>query len=148
MARAGESRLRFSGLRASADDLGRGQKLRAAAGQRAALASALPENLLTRSSDRRASSRREQLVEQCPLFPPKADITIRYRHVRYVPKADIVRCDEIRRYSITSSARASKDWGTDKPSAFAVFRLMASSYLFGACTGRSAGFSPRNMRST
>src|SRR3974390_2449647 len=52
------------------------------------------------------------------------------------------------RYSITSSARASKDWGTDKPSAFAVFRLMASSYLFGASTGRSAGFSPRNMRST
>src|SRR6476620_6241123 len=51
MARAGESRLRFSGLRASADDLGRGQKLRAAAGQRAALASALPENLLTRRSD-------------------------------------------------------------------------------------------------
>src|SRR6516162_9217650 len=48
MARAGEARLRFSGLRASADDLGRGQKLRAAADQRAALAGALPENLLTR----------------------------------------------------------------------------------------------------
>src|SRR6516165_7359071 len=51
-------------------------------------------------------------------------------------------------HSITASARASKDWGTDKPSAFAVFKLMASSYLFGASTGKSAGFSPRNMRST
>jgi hypothetical protein len=35
-------------LRTAADDLGRGQKLRAAAGQRAALACALPENLLNR----------------------------------------------------------------------------------------------------
>src|SRR5436190_1288407 len=51
MARTGESRLRFSGLGASADDFGRGQKLRAAAGQRAALASALPERLLTRRSN-------------------------------------------------------------------------------------------------
>src|SRR6516165_3669970 len=48
MARAGKSLLRSSGLRASADDLGRGQKLRAAADQCAALAGALPENLLTR----------------------------------------------------------------------------------------------------
>jgi len=50
MARAGKSRLRSSGLRAAADDLGRGQKLRAAAGQRASLAGALSENLLTRQS--------------------------------------------------------------------------------------------------
>src|SRR5262249_62234227 len=48
MGRAGKSLLRSSGLRAAADDLGRGQKLRAAAGQRAALAGALAENLLTR----------------------------------------------------------------------------------------------------
>ena len=27
-------------------------------------------------------------------------------------KADILRCGKERRYSITSSARASKDWGT------------------------------------
>src|SRR5215470_3712536 len=47
MGSAGKSLLRLSGLRAAADDLGRGQKLRAAAGQRAALASALAENLLT-----------------------------------------------------------------------------------------------------
>jgi hypothetical protein len=37
-----------------------------------------------------------------------------------------------RRYSTTSSARASKFGGTVSPSAFAVLRLMASSYLVGA----------------
>src|SRR5260221_14482714 len=37
-------------------------------------------------------------------------------------------------YSITSSARASKVAGTSRPSSFAVFRLMTSSYLVGACT--------------
>src|SRR5713226_919905 len=53
-----------------------------------------------------------------------------------------------RTYSITSSARASSVGGTVRPSALAVLRLMASSYLVGACTGRSAGFSPLRMRST
>ena len=51
-------------------------------------------------------------------------------------------------YSITSSARASSIGGTSRPSALAVLRLMASTYLFGACTGRSAGVSPFNMRLT
>src|SRR5262249_11410763 len=50
-------------------------------------------------------------------------------------------------YSITSSAPASRLSGTTRPSAFAVLRLMTSSYLVGACTGRSAGFSPLRMRS-
>ena len=44
--------------------------------------------------------------------------------------------------SITSSALASSDGGTERSGAFAVFLLMISSYLVGACTGRSAGFSP------
>src|SRR5580692_5981526 len=57
MARAGKSRLGSSGLRAAADDLGREQKLRAAAGQGAALAGALPENLLTRRPQGQASAR-------------------------------------------------------------------------------------------
>jgi hypothetical protein len=30
----------------------------------------------------------------------------------------------------------------------AVLRLITNSYLVGACTGRSAGFSPLRMRST
>ena len=46
-------------------------------------------------------------------------------------------------YSITSSARESNDGGTVRPSALAVLRLITSSYLVGACTGRSAGFSTR-----
>ena len=54
----------------------------------------------------------------------------------------------IRPYSITSSARASSVGGISKPSALAVLRLITSSYLVGACTGRSAGFSPLRMRST
>src|SRR5262245_51264999 len=51
-------------------------------------------------------------------------------------------------HSITSSARASNDGGTSSPSVLAVLRLITSSYLVGACTGRSAGFSPLRTRST
>jgi hypothetical protein len=51
-------------------------------------------------------------------------------------------------YSITSSARVRSAGDTVRPSAFAVLRLIVSSYLVGACTGRSAGFSPLRMRST
>ena len=40
-------------------------------------------------------------------IPPKADIRIDHQDVRFVPKADILRCSKERRYSITSSARAS-----------------------------------------
>src|SRR4051812_20449646 len=52
------------------------------------------------------------------------------QRVRFTPRADI----DIVRYSITLSARASKDDGTSKPSPFAVFKLITSSYLVGACT--------------
>src|SRR5262249_12106209 len=51
-------------------------------------------------------------------------------------------------HSMTSSARASSMSGTVGPSALAVLRLIPSSYLVGACPGRSAGFSPLRMRST
>src|SRR5262249_1346487 len=50
-------------------------------------------------------------------------------------------------HSITSSVVASHACGTVKPSAFAVLRLITVSYLVGACTGRSAGFSPLRTRS-
>ena len=53
-----------------------------------------------------------------------------------------------RLYSITSSAVASSLSGILRPSALAVLRLMTSSYLVGACTGRSVGLSPLRMRST
>jgi hypothetical protein len=51
-------------------------------------------------------------------------------------------------YSITSSALASSAGGTSRPSVLAVLRLITSSYFVGACTGRSAGFSPLRTRST
>src|SRR5262249_28420715 len=51
-------------------------------------------------------------------------------------------------HSITSSARARSVGGTSRPSALAVLRLIVSSNFTGACTGRSAGFSPLRIRST
>ena len=48
-----------------------------------------------------------------------------------------------RTHSITSSARARRLSGIVRSSAFAVLRLIVSSYLVGACTGRSAGLPPR-----
>jgi hypothetical protein len=65
---------------------------------------------------------------------------------RAANKGDTIPSSKV--HSITSSARASSGGGTSIPSAFAVLRLMTSSYFVGACTGRSAGFSPRRMRST
>ncbi len=51
-------------------------------------------------------------------------------------------------YSITSSANNRNDSGTVKPSRFAVFRFTTRLNFVGNCTGRSAGFAPRRMRST
>ena len=57
-------------------------------------------------------------------LPPKADIETRSRDVRFVPKADILRCGKKRRYSITSSARASNEQGMPRPSAFPFSRFV------------------------
>ena len=57
-------------------------------------------------------------------------------------KAAVSRCSQEQSYSITSSARASSAGGTSRPSAFAILRLMTSSYLVGACTGRQVGRLP------
>ena len=51
-------------------------------------------------------------------------------------------------HSITSSAATSRPGGTVRPSVFAVLILTTVSNLVAACTGRSAGLSPRRMRST
>src|SRR5262249_17210099 len=45
-------------------------------------------------------------------------------------------------HSITSSAATSSLSGIWRPGVLAVLRLITSSYLVGACTGRSPGFSP------
>jgi hypothetical protein len=49
---------------------------------------------------------------------------------------------------ITSLARNSIDWGTFKPRALAVLRLITSSYSVGCSTGRSAGLAPWRILST
>src|SRR5262249_6819444 len=51
-------------------------------------------------------------------------------------------------HSITSSARIRNDSWIVRPRALAALRLITSSYLVGACTGRSACLSPLRMRST
>src|SRR5215471_16939648 len=51
-------------------------------------------------------------------------------------------------YSITSSAREMIAGGTDKPIAFAAFKLTTNSNFVGSCTGSSAGLAPFRMRST
>jgi transposase len=76
----------------------------------------------------RPKSRRAELVERCH------------------PRTHAMQQKEL--YSITSSARASNEGGTLRPRALAALRLITSPYLVGACTGRSAGFSPLRMRST
>jgi hypothetical protein len=59
-------------------------------------------------------------------------------------------CEQLQQgssYSITSSAMANSEGGTVRPGVVAVLRLMISSNLVGACTGRSDAFAPRRMRS-
>jgi hypothetical protein len=77
--------------------------------------------------------------------PPAARARGEVRHCRQ-PKTCTTTV--IGAHSMTSSARASSASGTVRPSVLAVLRLMISLYLVGACTGRSAGFSPLRMRST
>src|SRR5262250_3194513 len=81
-------------------------------------------------------------------LPPKADIVDHDWDVRFVPKADILRCGRDLRYSVTSSAMASSVCGILRPSALAVLRLMTSSNLDGCSTGRSEGFAPLRILST
>src|SRR6516164_7488954 len=96
-------------------------------------------------------------------FGSKADIGERPVNVRFTPNSghslSLLGCplcaktrqdapQQMGPYSITSSARASSAGGRGSPSAFAVLRLIASSYLVGNSTGRSPGFSPLRIRAT
>src|SRR5262249_48299600 len=96
----------------------------------------------------------EQRVRKFPTWCKDADARRPTRRLRPRRKRPRHRCaaeqrDEVAPlHSMTSSARASTLAGISMPSALAVLRLMTSSYLVGACTGRSAGFSPLRMRST
>ena len=104
-------------------------------------------------------SRQLRHLKRCHVrFGSKADICAAISHVRFTPKSGHVRCNSAcplsarsghsPPHSITSSALASTAGGNVKLIALAVLRLITSSYLVGACTGRSAGFSPLRMRST
>src|SRR5262249_34981940 len=106
-------------------------------GSKADICSAKRHVRFSPKSDR--ESRHPQKVMSA--LPPKADMCGATRDVRLGPKADT-------KFSITSSARAISVGGTVRPSALAVLRLITSSYLVGACTGMSAGFSPFKTRLT
>src|SRR5262249_22692284 len=73
---------------------------------------------------------------------------LRTRRERARRRAAEQRDDLAPPHSITSSAHSRSFAGTSRPRALAVLRFIASSYLAGAWTGRSAGFSPLRMRST
>ena len=113
-------------------------------GSEADMCSAKRHVRFTPNSDRK--SRHAQMV--MPALPPKADMCGATAHVCYGPKADSCTAANNDRYSITSSAMANSEDGMVRPSAFAVLRLTIKSYLVGACTGISPGFSPLRMRST
>ena len=81
-------------------------------------------------------------------FTSVNDTRARMPVYRSVPSASFRAPPNQRRYSITSSARASSGGGTVRPSALAVLRLIASSNLVGCRNGRSAGFAPLRIRPT
>src|SRR5262249_21509894 len=72
-------------------------------------------------------------------LPPKPDIGTQSWNVRFVPKADILRCGKNLVIRSPRRRRASSDCCTVSPRAFAVLRLIINSYFVGAWTGRSAG---------
>jgi hypothetical protein len=70
-------------------------------------------------------------ILQLSALAPKADINGHDRDVRFGPKADSCATANSPLYSITSSAVASSDDGTVRPSVLAVLRLITSSNLVG-----------------
>ena len=90
-------------------------------------------------------------------FGSKADISAFNSNVRFTPNSGhsgrqsacpLCATSGHWCYSITSSARESNCGGTDRPSAFAVFRLMTSSIFVGRSMGRSPGLAPFKILST
>ena len=74
-------------------------------------------------------------------LPPKADMCSATRHVRFVPIADISALFD---HLVGASEHA---WRHGEAERLGGLRLITKSYLVGACTGRSAGFSPLKIRS-
>lgn len=78
--------------------------------------------------------RRFLLLSRVPRvrFGSFADITAVMEFVCFVPISDKVQ-QRVCRYSMTSSARPISAFGTMRPNALAVLRLITNSYLVGAC---------------
>src|SRR5829696_8357207 len=70
------------------------------------------------------------------------------RHSREFVSRAYAHVDHGDPHSITSSARARRVGGIVRPSAFAVLRLIVSSYRVACSTGRSEGLKPLRIRST
>src|SRR5262249_25008078 len=91
-------------------------------------------------------------VQRCAKLPPRGDPFLVVRGLSCgsgkVCQQRFAHCNRRDDYSITSSARASNDSGTESPIALAAFRLITNWYLVGSCNGSSAGFAPRKIRST
>src|SRR5207248_1535491 len=75
-------------------------------------------------------------------LPPKADIGTRSRDVCFVPKAAVSSCSKnsLSKASLFDHliGRCKQRRGMARLSAFALLRLITSSYLVGACTGAPA----------
>src|SRR5262249_60944508 len=81
--------------------------------------------------------------------PPRPLALLRARRERPCRRRTAEQRDKLApRHSITSSASASSVGGISTPNAFAVARLMTSSNLAPASTGRSPGFSPLRIPPT
>ena len=85
-----------------------------------------------------ATAKAEFLQKVMSALPPKADMCGVTWDVRFVPIADI--------HSISMVVSASMLGGIVRPSAFAVFTLIAKLNIVDINTGSSAGFSPLRMR--
>jgi hypothetical protein len=101
-----------------------------ALGHKQTCAGAKGDVRFTLKSDR--DSGLPQTVIVC--FTPKADMCGALAYVCFGPKADIGTAGKSN-YSITSSAREIIVGGTNKPIAFAAFKLTTSSNFVGSCTG-------------
>ena len=77
----------------------------------------------------------------------RADVKARVHGARAWARAGTASTHRAVPYSITSSARKSNVGGRSRPRAFAVFRLITSSYLVGRWKGSSPGLAPFNTRS-
>jgi hypothetical protein len=84
-------------------------------------------------------------ISRCPLWSKSGQTPVRLE-CPLSAISGLMHCSKKLLYSITSSARASSDGGTVRPSALAVLRLMTNSNLVGCWTGKSAGLAPLRIR--